>query len=227
MPQTPSNLEKAKLIEVIGSSTGKVVPVQFNPQTLKLNYSNQWSGGNQPQGSTPQFVGTSTTKLSMELWFDVNLPLPKGSINPGGDVRKLTEQVAYFMTVKNPNDPNPPNRVPPQLQFAWGSFVFTGTMDSMDETIDLFSVNGVPQRASVSINLSKHDLAFEFPKANGQVPSSPIGTSPLSMAKSGDSLPQMAASAGISNWQGVARANGITNPRILTPGTMVNLSITQ
>jgi hypothetical protein len=35
----------------------------------------------------------------------------------------------------------------------------------------------------------------------------------------------MAAAAGISNWQGVAQANGIANPRLLPTGTLINLSL--
>jgi hypothetical protein len=231
MPQ-PQYLEKAKLIEVIGTAQteGKVVPVQFNPQTLKLNFSNQWSGGTQPQGSSPQFVGTSTSKLSMELWFDVTLPIPDRLGDPGGDVRNLTTQVAYFLVPKRPAQgaTKPEQQVPPNLKFQWGSFVFGGeavTMDSMDETIDLFSPSGVPQRAVVSISLSKHDLNVQPQNtANGQ-PSSLSGTKPLSLAKAGDSLPQLAAQAGISNWQAVAQANGIANPRRLDAGSLVDLSV--
>jgi hypothetical protein len=223
MPQ-PQRLEKAKLIEVIDRSDGKVVPVQFNPQTLKLSFSNQWKGGDQPQGSSPQFVGTSTTKLGMELWFDVMLPVPDGMPDPRGDVRKLTAQIAYFMTVQKPNDPDQESRVPPKLKFQWGSFLFNGTMDSMDETIELFSNEGVPLRASVSVSLSKHDLNFEFNGPGGSATGT-FGTKPLSLAKAGDSLQQMAARAGIRNWQGVARANGITNPRQLQPGALINLSV--
>jgi len=36
----------------------------------------------------------------------------------------------------------------------------------------------------------------------------------------------LAAKAGVLNWQGVARANGIANPRLLQAGAMINLSIT-
>jgi hypothetical protein len=97
-------------------------------------------------------------------------------------------------------------------------------MDSVDETIDLFSPDGVPLRATVSISLSKHDLAFEFATGATGSPNS-TGTTPLTTAKAGDSLPQIAASAGISNWQGVAQANGITNPRLLQTGALINLSI--
>jgi hypothetical protein len=229
MPQ-PQTLAKAQLIEVIMDSTGtvtgtgKTVPVQFNPQTLKLNYANQWGSGDQAQGSSTQFVGTSTTKLSLELWFDVTLPVPDGMPDPGGDVRKMTQLVTYFMTVQNPTGPQN-TRVPPSMKFQWGSFLFNGTMDTMDETIDLFSPDGLPLRSNVSISITKHDLLFEFAQAGG--PQSPaVGTSPLATANAGDSLSQMAAKAGVSNWQGVALANGIANPRLLQAGTMINLSIT-
>jgi hypothetical protein len=223
MPQ-PQNLQKAQLVPLVdGKTEGTPVEVQFNPQTLKLNYSNQVAGGTQPQGSSPQFASTGVTKLSMELWFDVTLPLPKGA-PATSDVRKLTEQIVSFINVQNTNSTDQQIRTPPNLKFKWGSFIFTGTMDSMDETIDLFSPDGIPLRASVSVSLSKHDLTFEFSNATGSS-SRGAGASPLSTAKAGDSLQQMAAQAGISNWQGVARANGIANPRILQPGAMINLSI--
>jgi hypothetical protein len=221
----PQTVEKAQLIELVnGTTPGKTVTVQFNPQSLKSNYSNQSSGGDQKQGSSRQFVGTGVTKLTMELWFDVTLQLPTGTPDPAGDVRKLTEGVAYFMTLQNTNSTDQQTRTPPSLKFQWGSFVFSGVMDSMDETIDLFSPDGIPLRANVSITLSKHDLAFEFASGATGAPNS-TGTTPLTTAKAGDSLQQLAASAGISNWQGVAQANGISNPRMLQTGTMINLSI--
>jgi len=134
------------------------------------------------------------------------------------------------MTVQNPKAPQQQTRVPPSLKFQWGSFLFNGTMDTLDETIDLFSPDGVPLRASVAISISKHDLNFEFAQAGGPqsqaAASTPPGTTPLAQAKAGDSLAQMAAKAGISNWQGVAQANGISNPRLLQAGTMINLSLT-
>jgi len=221
----PQDLKKATLTELVnGTDPGKVVTVQFNPQSLKLNYSNQFASGNQPQGSSPQFAGTSTTKLSMEIWFDVTLLLPDSTPDPAGDVRNLTKDITYFMTVQNSNSTQQQTRTPPKLKFQWGSFLFTGTMDSMDENIDLFSPDGVPLRASVSVNLSKHDLTFEFASPGGSSAAA-AGTTPLTTARQGDSLPQLAAQAGISDWQGVARANGISNPRSLQPGALINLSI--
>jgi hypothetical protein len=128
------------------------------------------------------------------------------------------------MRLQNTSSSDQQVRTPPSVKFQWGSYAFSGVMDSMDETIDLFSPDGIPLRASVSITLSKHDLAFEFASGATGAPNS-TGTTPLTTAKAGDSLQQLAASAGISNWQGVAQANGISNPRMLQTGTMINLSI--
>src|ERR1700758_4165559 len=119
MPK-PQNLQKAQIIPLTdGTTEGTPVTVQFNPQTLKLNYSNQIPGGDQPQGSSPQFAGTGSTKLSMELWFDVTLPLPDDAPPTGGDVRKLTEQIASFMNVQNTNSTQQQTRTPPKLKFQW------------------------------------------------------------------------------------------------------------
>ena len=105
----PGTLEKATLTELWPGSDNalaernkdggepKRVTVQFNPQTLKVSLSNQNAGGTQPGGSSTQFVGQGTTKLSLELWFDVTLPHASGD-DPRGDVRNLTKDVAYFMT---------------------------------------------------------------------------------------------------------------------------------
>jgi hypothetical protein len=222
----PQKLEKAQLIELGENdqpSGKKTVTVQFNPQSLKSNFSNQSAGGTQPMGSTPQFAGTGVTKLSMDLWFDVTLPLPPGTPDPKGDVRRLTDDILYFMRVQKPNIPAGQPGTPPKLTFQWGSFVFKGIMDSVDETIDLFSSDGVPLRASVTITLSKHDLDFQFQTSATGRPNA-IGATPLITAKAGASLQQIAASAGISNWQGVAQANRIANPRLLQTGALINLT---
>ncbi len=219
-----------KPLEVKGlSGPARVVKVQFNPQTLKLSFSNQNAGGNQSGGSSTQFVGQGTTKLSLELWFDVTLPRPDGGGDPQGDVRNLTREVAFFMTPQKLKDGS--GIAPPGVQFQWGTFLFKGTVDSMEETLDLFSEEGRPLRAGVTLSLSKQDLAFEFGKAGGGAPAAPgagggpaAGPQPLSMATSGDTVQGLAAGAGVSDWKAVAIANGIENPRMMSPGALLNVS---
>ncbi len=43
---------------------------------------------------------------------------------------------------------------PPLVRFQWGDLLFRGTMQSVTETIDLFSEDGVPLRSTVSLSLT-------------------------------------------------------------------------
>jgi hypothetical protein len=202
---------------------GKKFPVQFNPQTLKVNFSNQKAGGDQPKGSSTQFVGKGVTKLTLELWFDIALAIEQGRVAKGKDVRALTGEVAYFMAPQPVTVQGKEGLSPPGIRFHWGSFLFEGVMDSMDETLDLFSADGVPLRASVSISVSKQEIQYDKKKAATLGGANP-GTDPLTAAKANRPLQDLATSAGRTDWQNVALANGIENPRLLAPGALINLS---
>jgi hypothetical protein len=216
---------KAHLIELDKDMNvkggGKDVIVQFNPETLKLSFANQVTpSGNGDQAGTAgkQFVGTGSTKLSVQLWFDVTSQLPEGKKGID-DVRALTQEVVYFISTQKDKDPP----VPPAVRFSWGTFIFDGVMDSIEETIEFFSSEGKPLRSTVSVSLSQQKILTFAGNARGQSP----GTRPLAQAAAGASLQGMAASAGLgSNWQAIASANGIENPRLLSPGQLIDLNST-
>jgi Contractile injection system tube protein len=227
MPQPP-NLTKAELREIRWDRRQQVqlldkrVPVQFNPETLKVSFSNQKAGGDQRGGSAIQFVGTGTTKLSLQLWFDVTAPLPTGSVDAQGDVRRLTREVAYFIMPREQVGEN--KYIPPGVRFVWGTFLFDGVMDSMDENLEFFSEDGKPLRASVSINLSRQEIYFKFNEQQAGNTGTP-GTRPQQQARAGDTVQKVAARAGRQqDWKSLAADNGIENPRQLAPGTLLNTS---
>ncbi len=224
---------KAKLYElqkdfVHVKKGGMQVDIQFNPETLKLSYSNQSSSSNTDTVSNTklkQFVGGGTTKLSLQLWFDVTVPLPK-SKEGAKDVRQLTEDVIFFITV--PEGQKPP--VPPGVCFAWGSFLFKGVVESLEESLEFFSQDGIPLRASISLSLSGQKPLRKTPRTAGGSDaqagpgSGTPGTVPLSSAPMGVTLQSLAASAGL-DWRAIADANNIENPRLLPPGQSLNLNI--
>ena len=78
------------------------VTVQFNPETLKVTFANQLrtsdGAGDQSGTAARQFVGAGTTKLALQLLFDVTQPQPDGGTVD--DVRRLTQKVAFFITPK-------------------------------------------------------------------------------------------------------------------------------
>lgn len=191
------------------------IKVQFNPQSLKVTATNQQSG--ERPGVPVQFVGRGTTKLDVDLLFDATVPQPDGkSVD---DVRKLTKEVFYFMeTLEEAEDDK---FVPPGVRFLWGSFLFDGVMDSMNETLDFFSSDGRPLRSTVTISISKQELKFRFNPDFSPTP----GAKPQTPARSGDSVQQIAARAGkLGDWKGIASANGIENPRLLVSGQRLDLN---
>ena len=207
-----------------GGQDGKQFTVQFNPQTLKVSFSNQKAGGEQPKGSSTQFVGKGVTKLAMELWFDISYAQAQGRVQAEPknettiDVRSLTQQVAYFMQPQAVKG-KPDTYVPPGISISWGTFLFQGVMDSMDETLDLFSDQGLPLRASVSISVSRQEIIFD-PKKTAVLSGAP-GVQPFDVMNAGEPLQKR---AGPNDWKQAALANGIENPRMMSPGALVNLS---
>jgi len=219
---------KAVLFEI--DATGKEkpgsrVPVQFNPETLKVTFANQVvppkseGGGDQSDTSRIQYVGKGTSKLSVQLWFDVTSDPPEsgGSVD---DVRQLTSRVAYFIT---PHEVAANQFVPPAVRFAWGSFLFDGIVESLDESLEFFSPEGKPLRASVSLSITQQGIHFVAPGGGDRGRARTPGTRPLAQAPAGASVQQVAADAGRA-WQDIAAANGIENPRMLAPGQLVDLA---
>ena len=203
--------------------------VQFNPESLKVTFNNQLvkpTGPGDQRGSPAyQFVGRSTTKLALTLWFDVGSQHGPRAVD---DVRKLTQKVAYFI---KPKEGQRGALLPPAVRFVWGSFKFDGLMDSIEETLDFFSPQGKPLRSSLALALSQQAFEFEFPKDKratagraGALTRTP-GMTPVAQAPAGSTVQGMADAAGASDWQSIAAANGIENPRLLTPGTLVDLSL--
>ena len=203
MSDDATPLAKAELRQLDADFKEEIEPktwtkVQFNPETLKVSFANQVqqpSGGGDQRGTpSQQFVGAGTTKLSVQLWFDVTAPLPEG------------EQA---------------------VRFVWGTFQFDGIMDSMEESLELFSAEGRPLRASVSFGLSQQKItAFVFAPAENPPPGTgkPAGTTPMTPAPDNSTVQGMAASQGKGgNWQDIASANGIENPRRLAPGQLVDM----
>jgi Contractile injection system tube protein/LysM domain len=229
MPE-PVKLEKAELRQLDNNFEAEInpernAPVQFNPESLKVSFANQLQtppgAGDQNGPPARQFIGAGTTKLSLTLWFDVTAELPEKYKNTN-DVRQLTQRVAYFITPAKKGD----IILPPAVRFVWGSFQFDGLMESLEESLEFFSEDGRPLRASMTLNLSQQkitDFAFAKLKSSGGLPAP--GTRPLTQAPTGSTLQGMAASQGKgNNWQSIAQANNIENPRRLQPGQLIDMN---
>ena len=209
-------LAKAKLIELVPNGEdwiegGHEVAVQFNPPSLKVRYSNQISGGDQAGGSPKQFVGQSTTSMSIELWWD--------SAEEGSDVREKTQGVAYFIQPKKDTQDGQEVKIPPRVRFLWGSFLFDGIVTGLDESLEYFSELGIPLRASTSISLSEQAFQFTIsPTGAGGA-----GTAPTTTAQDGDTVQDIAGRNNGTPWQDVAEENDVDDPRNPGEGTVLRV----
>jgi hypothetical protein len=179
----------------------------------------------------------------VQVWFDVTSVMLQGDEGVS-DVRELTEKVAYFMRPTGPPNADGTPQSSPRVQFAWGTVIFSGVMDSLDENLEMFSTDGVPLRASMNIGISEGRVEIG-PGARGAggaglsaglnlsagigvgaSASLGAGTQPLAQAEAGLSLQAMASASfgGDADWQSIATANGIENPRLLQPGQLINLN---
>jgi Contractile injection system tube protein len=193
--------------------------VDFNPATLKVVYSNSFASKDQRGGSARQFVSKSSTRLSVELWFDV-------TTTPGrNDVRDRTELVKRFLVAAKVREGREEKLVPPGVLFVWGSFAFQGVMETMDESLELFSPDGRPLRAKVTVAISSQEIQDRIDPSTLPGPGGPApGTTPRQQVRQDESVQQLVGRSGNPDqWQEVAEANQIEQPRRPPTGLLVDV----
>ena len=147
---------KAQLRELDASFEREInkarwVTVQINPHELRTSFSHELG---------------PTTRLDLQLTFDVEAPAARGGRAPD-DVRRLTERVAYFATPRTVRGGAPAR---PAVRLAWGTFQFDGHVEALEETLEAFSPDGRPLRATLALSLARAHIApyaFAAPAGSG------------------------------------------------------------
>jgi hypothetical protein len=138
--------------------------------------------------------------------------------------------VLYFITPQP--DPNDRTKFKvPLVSFVWGTFEFKGIVESMDESLEFFSPDGKPLRASMSLGLTKQEILAKIREPSGGQGAAAAANAAaaqgraISQARAGDTLQNMASSRGRgSSWQDIARGNGIEDPLRLQTGQFLDLN---
>ena len=241
-------------LSIVENAPQNTVAVQFNPQSLHVTYTTTGTAGSQnnanntgKQASNLHQTGFSAT-LTAQLLFDTS--------DSGNSVQNTTSQIVAMTQPQGIG-----MTAVPIVLFQWGTFYFKGTIQSLDETLDFFSEQGVPLRSTMNLTMNQVELdrANASSAALGAGASAgagssagigagisagvslgvsagmsasasfnagaAIGTTPLTLAQSGDTLQSLAGRAGVSaSWKDIASANNIDNPRMVQPGTVLNLN---
>jgi len=240
-------LEKAKLYPVSGPLDNPVIDrdneftVQFNPTTLKVSLANSLKENERDQTTrASQYIEKSSSSLTVELIFDSSdLFMEFGE---GADAKTYDIDVRYdtgmiaslFLYSEKVGDKK---AEPQRCMFAWGSFLFVGIMESMEETIDFFSPEGVPLRSTVALKIVESRFYFETAEAKNTKKTTPsLSNAPATVdnavTQSGpDNSTAINASDNSKSQRATAMYNGVESPRntggenlsVPSPGAMEQL----
>ncbi|MFF2091000.1 LysM peptidoglycan-binding domain-containing protein [Paenibacillus sp. NPDC058174] len=202
-------LSKAKII-IYRSKGQETIEVMFNPTEYELEMSNQFADSEIPGLQTPlaHYTGGSESKLTMDLFFD--------TYESGEDVRKHTLKILTAMEIDSDL------HAPPEVRFIWGSLDFKGNLESASQRYTMFLESGVPVRATLGVTFTSTQTMMEQFQ---EIPRQSADRTKQKTVKQGDQLWMLAADEyeDPSAWRHIAEANGIDNPRDLTPGRKLTI----
>jgi phage protein U len=188
--------------------------VLFNPTEYSFEDASKWQEqqGNRRRPEL-QYTGGERKKLTMELFYD--------TYEKKEDVRLYTGKLSKLLAVTT-DDKNSGKR-PPTLELSWGKankdlgFPFKCVLESLKQQFTLFDSDGTPVRAKVSVAFKEYELPKEEQQREPRRGSFPEQTYTV---REGDTLSFIAGALWNDplKWRLLADANGIRNPRILTPG---------
>jgi hypothetical protein len=207
-------LEKAFIVKK--DSGERLLTVMFNPEEYTVNRDNNFAQMAIPGLRAPllQFVNGNAQTLEMELILDTVEAHTAGGqrLNEAGDdVRPLVAKLVSLLDI------DAATHAPPVLRFVWASFSLTCVLTRAVQKYTMFRADGAPVRAKVSVTFTELTNAETEAK---EVKRETSDYSKVYKVVDGDRLPEIAfrllGSAEL--WRPIAVANGIEDPRVLTPG---------
>jgi nucleoid-associated protein YgaU len=200
-----------RIVRPVVSERDAVVPLKFNPTEYQISKSNMFAEIPIPGLETPliQYVRGASETLTVEALVDTSDTLE--------DVRER-----YVKRLRTLLTPNAKEHAPPIVSFEWDSSVFTGVIESLGISYVLFTPDGVPLRARLALSLKEYRSAAVQAK---EPPRRSPTVDKTFQVQVGDTLPTISNAVYRSpqHWRVLARANGITDPRALTPGAVLRV----
>jgi LysM repeat protein len=205
------SLVKAYLEILVPKVPDPVIPLRFNPTEYQVQKANNFAEIAIPGLESPpiQFIRGASEKLTAEVLVDTSDTLD--------DVR-----VAYVDRLRGLMDLNRELHAPPIVRFVWDTEIFRGVLESMNATYVLFTPEGVPLRAKLSLGLKEYRPVEIQIKEN---PTSSPDFEKTYVVQRGDTLSGIAFAVyrDSSVWRDIARNNAIQDPRTLEPGWVLRL----
>jgi hypothetical protein len=221
--------EKGHLLVEVEPNSFLSYPVQFNPKELSFEKQAQIAEINIPGLDAPlqRFIRGNAEKLTLELFCDTT------DDGMGVNARSVTEETdKFYQLVKI----IPARHAPPVVTFSWNRKFpgdslesdwgnqrrnsFTGVVESVRQKFTLFSPEGVPLRATVTLVLREYKPIEEQLR---QLNLSSPDRSHSHVLAVGETLSAVAAHYYQlpGEWRRIAEANDIEDPRRLETGRVL------
>jgi hypothetical protein len=186
------------------------ITVLFNPTDLSLDRGSHFASMPVPGLSMPilQYIRGESDVLNLELFLD--------RTDQGRDIDADIATLESFIKI------NSALHAPPVVDFAWGTFAFTGVITSLREKMTLFSEDGRRLRARLTLSMKSYASA-EVQLRDLKL-SSP-DRSHARVLREGETLAHIANEVygDPRMWRPIALANGIERPRFVPPGTPLRI----
>lgn len=191
------------------------IECQFNPEKYSLERTVSTKASGQTEGGTDEYTGTSTTTLTMQLFFD-EFASPFGNVAKTVDkVLALTEPTRQSQERKKP--------CPPLVRLDWGRnpqvSSVRGYITRVSVQYLLFAADGTPIQARVDLSLAGRPV----PLALNNPTSHATDARRARTLAEGETLHSIAtAELGQPQyWRAIAALNGIDDPGRVKPGMTV------
>jgi nucleoid-associated protein YgaU len=216
-----------------GTPDGEPFPVQFNPTEYTLSKAAQIAEIPIPGLDQPilQFVRGQTETMSLDLFFDTT----EDGMGPGAT--PVTEKTDKFYELIKINKGT---HAPPILRFTWGQEGFAGAnfdgvwasqarsdgfqcvVESVKQRFTLFSSEGIPLRAVLSVSLREY---YSLEEQINRIDFNSPDHTHSHVVQRGDTLARIAADKydDPTQWRAIADHNGIIDPLDLKPGTVLEV----
>jgi hypothetical protein len=191
--------------------TGKTtrIPLHFNPAEYKLSKENTFAEIPIPGLESPplQYVRGGAQVLSMDLLVDTSDEL-------------VSVKTKYVDKIQACMGKTEKLHAPPILNFIWAEQRFSGVLQSLDITYVLFHTDGKPLRAKLSVKLKEYrPVTIQLKEKKETSPD----VEKRYVVRSGETLSSISAAVfrDPALWRELAVANGITDPRRVSAGTVL------
>lgn len=220
------DLKRAYVLPINGSHRGARYEVLFNPAEYSIEKGNTFQSTSLPGLATPvtQFVTGNADTLSMELYFDTYSPSSRhGNVVPSEDVRHYTRPIANLMEIDREL------HAPPICEFIWGPPIgtpegleFRGILEKCSQKFTYFLDDGTPVRATLSVTFKEYKTVEQ---QLAEMKQQSADRTKLREFKEGDAVWLYAANeyGDPEKWRVIADHNQLDNPRIVAPGTKLEL----